>query len=233
MKPEETNKPNPPESGQPEHPKPMSTNDERTANQSDPSLPDIAIQGSPPTVASGIDLASLALPQDFANLAQVKSEVLTVPLNRPGKQVWFAPHPDSSCWMLAAVLKDESEDDNYIVAPALRQELEGEWAAKALVPCVTHQGAYYVWPIKLPDSNGKIDGWNHSALEIAHKYGGKWIRLKSILETRSYDALQPVSPIAPPSWPEDISTILTAAIKGHVIERGDHPVVKRLRGEVL
>jgi len=198
---------------------------ESNANPEDePVLPDLPKDMS-------FDLDSLALPQGFANLTEVKSEVLVVPLKKPGKQTWFATHPDSACWMITAVLKDESEDDSYIIAPALWAALEGEWAAKALVPCITRQGSYCVWPIRLPDSAGKIDTWNQSALEVVRKNGGQWMRITSDHDTKTYRALLPVSPFDPPAWPEDLKSMIKVAIKGHVIDSIEHPLVKRLRGE--
>jgi len=195
-----------------------------------PTLAGMVESGSPIPAAAGFDLRSLALPQNFGALSQVRSEILTVPLRRPNKQTWFAVHPDSTTWMTAAVLKDELEDDNYIVAPALFGELEGEWAAKVLVPCITRQGSYYVWPIRLPDSGGRIDGWNRSALEIARSCGGQWIRVTSNREVGSYDVTHSVSPTDPPVWPADTGRLLETAVRGRVIDSLNHPMIKRLRG---
>ena len=179
-----------------------------------------------------VNLSDLALPQDFQHLAEVSTEVLAVPLKRPGKQTWFSPHPESALWMSAAIIQDEAEGDAFVVASGLRGELTGEWVPKILVPCLTRQGSWMVWPIRFPGPDGKIDTWNQSALEIAKKYGGKWIRVVSNREIGAYEAASPISPLDPPAWPEDINPILQTALKGNVIDNRDHPLLKRLRGEL-
>lgn len=178
-----------------------------------------------------IDLAALALPQDFAAMATVKSAVVSVPIRRPGKQIWFSPHPDPDARVCVAVIEDEQDREAYVVAGSLRDQLDGEWVGKVLVPCITKQGGYLLWPIRLPDQDGKLDDWNTSALAIADRFGGRWLRLRSNRELGHYDAVEPVSVMPAPEWPADIDGIVRLALKGRVIESMDHPLLKKLRGE--
>lgn len=178
-----------------------------------------------------IDLAALALPQNFAAMAPVKQAVMAVPIRKPGKQVWFSPHPDSAVRVCVAVLEDEMDREVYVVASPLHDQLEGEWVAKVLVPCVTTQGGPLLWPIRLPDRDGKLDPWNTSALAIADQFAGRWLRLKSNRALGHYDAIAPVSVIPAPEWPTDMAEITRLALKGRVIDSLDHPMLKKLRGE--
>ena len=190
-------------------------------------------QAQPPvTGTADIDLAALALPQDFTAMAPVKQAVVAVPIQKPGKQVWFSPHPDHAARVRVAVMEDEQDRKaQYIVAGTLWECLEGEWVTKVLVPCQTRQGAFLLWPIRLPDRNGKLDPWNTSALAIADQFGGRWMRLRSNMELGHYEACEPVSPLSAPDWPEDMGEVIRTAMKGRVIDTMDHPLLKRLRGE--
>ncbi|MCP5428627.1 MAG: hypothetical protein H6966_10220 [Chromatiaceae bacterium] len=186
---------------------------------------------APQQTGGGLDLASLALPQNFAELLAVNTEVTSVPVRKPGKQMWFAPHLDKKTWMNMAILKDETDGENYILAPNVRSSVPDDWSAKVLVPCITKQGTLMLWPIRLPGSDGKLDSWNQSALQIAMNYGGRWIRVSSNRESGAYEAVTPITEYEPPVWPDDMPGLFQKALNGVVIDSIDHPILKRLRGE--
>ena len=181
-----------------------------------------------------IDLALIALPQDFSELVELKTETVAVPLHRPGKQTWFAPHPDAKQWITVAIIEDEGDHKaNYVLDPAIAATLpQGEWAKKVLVPCMTRQGAMFLWPIRRAPPDKKLDPWNQSALVITTSCGDQWIRVSANQEVHAYEAIKPISPLPPPIWPGDLKAIYQKAFAGIVIRNLDHPLLKQLRGEV-
>lgn len=185
-------------------------------------IPDLSV--------GGFDIASLALPQGFNALAAVQMEITAIPLKRPSKQAFFATLSDRTSWFTVPVLQDDSEGKSYILTPQVREQIPDDWSPKVLVPCVTRQGTLYLWPIKLPDADGRSDTWNESALAIVCNCGNRWIRVKSNRESGTYEAVTPVADFAPPVWPEDIPGLFRKASANLVIDRIDHPVIKRLRG---
>ncbi len=89
----------------------------------------------------------------------------------------------------------------------------------------------FLWPIRLPGEDGRIDDWNRSALEAAHKAMGSWIRVVSNRSLGGYELLQAVGDIPDPSWPEhSFQELLRVAFKGRFVRDLEHRVVLRLRG---
>ena len=183
-------------------------------------------------VEDQFDPRSLTLSQDFVSLVGVKKEVMRVPIQRPMPQSFFSPHPDPDWRMQVAVIEMKEDRENFLVVPALLDELQGEWVAKMLVACQTRQGAFFFWPIRLPGQDGRIDTWNEAAMQIASTYGGRWIRLIANKEIGAYDVVEPISVFPPPTWPDSPDELMAKAFRERVIDQLDHPVVKRLRGLV-
>jgi hypothetical protein len=186
--------------------------------------------GSVGAVEEAFDPRKLTLNQNFTELVGVNKETLRVPIQRPPAQAFFVPHPDPAWQIQIAALELKEDREVYVVAPALIEELAGEWVAKVLVPCITRQGGLYLWPIRLPGEDGRIDSWNESALRIAKEFGGKWVRLHPNRELGSYDLITPISEFPAPKWPENPEELLRKGFRDRVIDRLDHPVIKRLRG---
>lgn len=199
-------------------------------NGAAPAASNEANNGQMAAVGQEFDPRALALSQNFAALVGVKKELSRVAIQRPPDQSFFCPHSDPCRRIEVAALVVKEDRETYVVVPALCDELQGEWAAKILVPCQTRQGGFYFWPIRLPGADGRIDTWNESALQIADKYAGQWVRVTANKELGAYDVIRPITPFPPPDWPEPMDDLLAKAFSGRIIDRLDHPVVKRLRG---
>jgi hypothetical protein len=177
-----------------------------------------------------MSLDSLVLDQNFAAMTATKKEATFVPIRKSGKQNWIAFSDRALDRMQVSILEVSEDRENYIVAPNLREELQGEWVAKVLVLCQTKQKTFFLWPIKLPDAEGKLDTWNQSGLEILGKYPNQWLRLCPNRESSSYEVLTPISEFEAPSWPDDPRKVFETAFKGRILDSVEHPVIKRLRG---
>lgn len=179
------------------------------------------------------DLADLALPQNFPGLTETFTENVLVPVSKPNKQLWISPYADREKWMPVAIIEDATDKTSYILTGEMARQLEtGEWSPKILVPYITRQGTVSLWPIRLPDSEGKLDTWNRSALSIATANGNQWIRVTSSKEAKGYQTTKPVAAFPPPEWPDDLVSIYQKALAPLIIRNMDHPLIKRLRGEV-
>lgn len=188
--------------------------------------------GSLTSPEATFDPRTLALSQNFNELVGVKKESLRIPISRPPQQSFFMTHPDPEKRIQVAALEIKEDREIYVIAPALQEELAGEWTPRLLVPSQTRQGGIYLWPIRLPGPDGKIDPWNESAMHILDTFAGKWIRVVSNREVGAYDVISPVSIFPDPAWPESVDTLLAKAFKGRIISDIEHPVIKRLRGLV-
>ena len=105
--------------------------------------------------------------------------------------------------------------------------------AKLLIPTITNHGALFLWPIKLPDEQGRLDEWNSVAQEAAQRAQAKWIRLMANMGAGTYDVLEAAGNFPDPVWPQkSLQELLEIAFKGRIIDSMDHPVLRRLRGEI-
>ncbi len=181
------------------------------------------------------DPARLRISPDFAAGLGVKKATLTVPVRKPSKEWWVQTHPEDSYRLQTAVLELKEEREVYLVAPELRPELatESTFVPKILFTAMTRQGVLFLWPIRLPGPDGKLDEWNRSALEAATMASDRWVRVAANMHLGAYEVFTASADLPDPDWPDTpFSELLRVAFRDHYIESLDHPVLKRLRGEM-
>jgi hypothetical protein len=184
-------------------------------------------------ITDQLDLDSFRLPQDFTNLVGVKKVLLTVPLRKPHKHEFFRTHPT---WEFpATVLKTagDKRDDLYVVASHLLPIVADDIVPMMFVATVTRQETFFLWPLRLPNADGRQDDWSRSALLAMAQAKTQWLRMVSKRALSAYEIYEPVGNFGEPVWPTlDWPAILQLAFRDHVIEDADHPVLRQLRGEV-
>jgi hypothetical protein len=186
-------------------------------------------------VPNPFDPAALRLSQDFAAGLGVKKALLTVPARKP-ERTWFVRvHPSEDYRLQTAALELKDERELYLVAPALWPELSTEVALspRALFTAINRQGNLFLWTLRLPGADGKFDDWGRSALEAAQMAQEHWVRVTSNTNLGAYEVYQATGDLPEPVWPEEpFGKLLEVAFKGRYIDSLDHPVLRRLRGEV-
>jgi hypothetical protein len=105
------------------------------------------------------DLDSLRLPQDFSASTGVKKILTTVPIRRPDPQEFIRVHPDPAWRLQTLVLEVKAYRETYLIHPSLHDELlaRHEVVPKVLFTTVTRQDVLLLWPIRLPDRDGRLD----------------------------------------------------------------------------
>jgi hypothetical protein len=110
---------------------------------------------------------------------------------------------------------------------------EAAFGPRILFTGITRQGILFLWPIRLPGQGGRVDSWNRSALDAALLAEDRWIRMAPNMSLGAYDVFQATGNLPEPEWPEiSFRDILEIAFKDHLINDFNHPVLKRLRGEL-
>ncbi len=85
----------------------------------------------------------------------------------------------------------------------------------------------------MPGSDGKLDEWSRSALEAADIARSGWVRVQSNMSLGAYEVFEATGDIPNPEWPETpFKDLLRVAFKGRFIDSLDHPVLRKLRGEI-
>jgi hypothetical protein len=182
------------------------------------------------------DPARLRLSQDFASQIGVKKALISVPVRKPSKEWFVRTHPEEGYRLQTAVLELKEDRETYLVDPDLWPELattEATFSPRALFTSVTRQGVLFLWPIRLPGPDGKLDDWNHSALEAAQMAQSRWVRVAANMHLGAYDVFEATADLPEPAWPDlSMGDILRIAFKDRHVDTLEHPVLQRLRGEV-
>jgi hypothetical protein len=72
-----------------------------------------------------------------------------------------------------------------------------------------------------------------SALEGAQLAMRRWVRLQANRTGGTYDVRVTSATLPEPEWPDiTFERLLEIAFADHIIDRLDHPVLRRLRGEI-
>lgn len=180
--------------------------------------------------SSGLSLSNLRLSQDFGASLGVKKQLVTVPVKKPDRQVFFRVHPE---WQLhAAVLEVKEDGQMFVVDPEIAEEVGSEVSPRMIVPAVTRQGVTILWPLRLPGSDGRLDDWGRSAMAAADAARTQWVRMAANRALGAYEIFTGTMP-AEPQWPDvTFDELVQVAFKDHFIEDLNHPVLKGLRGEL-
>jgi hypothetical protein len=178
------------------------------------------------------DVKSLRLSQDFATGAGVKKLLTTVPVRKPGRQDFFRVNPDPAYRLSpAAILELRDDGEVYLVLPSVAPELPGEFVSVTLFWTINRQGVVSLWPVRLPTPEGRYSDWHRSAGEAAELAMTRWIRLRANLNLGAYEIFEAEAKVPEPVWPEiSFPEILKIAFRDRLVDRIDHPVLKRLRG---
>jgi hypothetical protein len=179
------------------------------------------------------DLEKLALSQNFNAQIAVKKVLNTVPKRKPNKQEFVRVHPDPAWRLETKVLEIEGDREIYLVAPELWDALREEISPRVLFVAITRQGVVFVWPVKLPDEDGKQLAWHQSALDAAKRGMTNWVRVRANMELGAYECFEALVELSDPKWPEEsFKQIIRTAFKDHYIDSLEHVVIRKLRGEI-
>jgi hypothetical protein len=176
---------------------------------------------------------NLRLSQSFVDTVGVKKLLTTVPVRKPSPQDFVRVRPEPAYRENFPMIELKDEREEYIVVADLVPELVGEFVTKTLFTAINRQGTVFFWPVRLPSPDGKdLDWWRSSreAAELAMKF---WVRVRANMNVGAYDIFQAVSVLSDPDWPQlGFWDLIKIAFRDHLIDRIEHPVIKRLRGQV-
>jgi hypothetical protein len=179
------------------------------------------------------DPATLRLNQSFGGPAGVKKLLTRVPVRKPSKQEFFRVRPDPSYRMDMGVIRFEEDDTTYAVIQDLQPELPDLMVPVTIYTVITRQGVVLLWPVRLPGPDGRNhDAWT-SAHEAAERATKAWTRIEWNRALGSYQMYEATGISAEPEWPDaPFDELLRIGFQGKIIDRFDHLVIRKLRGEV-
>jgi hypothetical protein len=180
------------------------------------------------------DPASLRLDQSFAEGAGVKKLLTTVPVRKPNRQDFVRVHPDPAHRLTpAGIIELRDERETYLVAPSMADDLARELTRATLFLAINRQGVLFLWPVKLPGADGKHNEWHRSAAEAADEAMKHWVRVTANMSLGAYEVYRAQADIPEPTWPDlSLTEILKIAFRDRIVDRPDHPLIKKLHGAI-
>jgi hypothetical protein len=177
------------------------------------------------------DPDALRLDQSFAESAGVKKLLTTVPVRKPNPHDFVRVHPDMDYCLLAAIIEFREEREAYLLTPAIARELVGEYVVVRLHTTISRQGVVFLWPVRVPASDGRVNEWHRSAAEAAERARTRWLRVKANMQLGAYELFEAASSIQDPVWPtQSFQELLEIGFRDRLVDNPSHAVIKRLRG---
>jgi hypothetical protein len=198
---------------------------------------DVAVHESDPSVSTSDgfpNLDDLRLPQDFEGLAGVKKAFLTIPVRKPRPQSFVRVRQDDVPDLQTPLLTlKEDREEVFLVDRKLWPELQAEIVPHILAVAIDRQNNLFVWPLRVPAQDGRSNVWHVSAVQAANHAKKRWIRVSANMGQGAYDTYEATGNLPEPAWPAlTTQEILRIAFRDKYITSLDHPVLRRLRGEM-
>lgn len=199
-----------------------------------------ALGASTPSQASSttpsfnpFDPKALVLGQDYTETFQLKKCLTTVPVGKPPAHDFVRVHPAPD-WRLTTGIVEIKEDREYwLIAPHMRGHLAAEIKPVTLYTTVNRQGVTRLLVVKLPGPDGKSNAWHESLNDAAQLAMTNWVRIQANMSLGAYECTVATGALGDPAWPtENFAEVLRVAFKEKFVDSTDHPLCKRLRGEV-
>jgi len=190
----------------------------------------------PPTNGSttDFDLSEFYVPQGVSEGDISAEKILTsVPIRKAKKAEFVRSHADIAYQREFYLYEDKDGDGAYyVVHPRLVSEITAFVAQYLIVLCVNSNDVPFFFPVKLSDTkmNAKHKA---NALQFVELTKTKWTRRTWNETAGEHDLFVAKNMAKEPVFPdESIEDLLKLAIRGGMIKSTDHPLYKKLLGEM-
>jgi len=187
-------------------------------------------------IGTALNFSEFAISQDFGGSDDRDEPLAKIEVRRPTKFEFVRVHPDPaySLQALAVYLPDSRyRGDYFLVHRQLQDELRHELVRILFVLAVSRGGPPFIWPLRMPASNGRFDDWGESALRAADRAKHEWLRVSAVPEEGRYHVVPAENDWGDPRWPrESFDELMALAFSQKQIRDLQHPVVRRLRGAI-
>lgn len=182
-----------------------------------------------------IELEKLRLSQDFSEMAHVRPVLTTIVVRKPHRQEFIRIRPGDENRFATGCFSDKESRETYLISPKVRDLLAGDVTPTLLVVVVSRNSPVpFLWPLTLPGVDGRPNRWHESGVEAATLAESQWLKVVADMSAGCYVPMVACGNLPEPDWSAvpTIAALLKLAFKERFIDRPDHPVLRRLRGDV-
>ena len=167
----------------------------------------------------------------------VATEYTVIPIRNPKPDEFFRCMPEENYSMEANILSLKTDNEWYLIDPDILHQiqLESQLKVMTLYVCVTMNSTPFVTCIPQPNELGQINSWHESGHRTMEEAKQFWVRRQADRSNGGYIITKAMNAKLPdPKWPEmTLSEIVDRAFDKFYIDNMDHPVLQRLRGEMM
>ncbi len=186
---------------------------------------------------SKIDLERVRARADQSIDLGVTTEYTVIPIRNPKPDEFFRCMSDEEYSMDAHILSLKTENEWYLIDPDILPEiqLESQLRVRTLYVCVTMNSTPFVTCNPQHDQMGKINSWHLSGHRTMEEAKQCWVRRQADKANGGYIVTKAMNAKLPdPKWPTmTLSEIIDRAFNKFYIDDINHPVLQRLRGEMM
>lgn len=176
-----------------------------------------------------LNFTAFRMGQDFASVS-VKPVLTRIACRKPNKTEFFRTHLEFE--FPTAVFEDTETREVYLVSPSLWTELGNDLKKKIFVLCTNRSGVPFIWAITAPDPE-RSSSWTETAMAAAQLGKQHWVRIKADMAAQAYEVVIAENLRDVPTWPEkSVDEILELTFKNRIIDNNEHPILRKLRGEL-
>jgi hypothetical protein len=185
----------------------------------------------PPEKPDPFDPERLRVSEDYVGTAGVKKLLTVIPVRKPGPQDWVRTHFLAEYRLTVRVIELKDEREFFVLAPEVRDALEGLATTVTLFLTMTSTRTLTLWPVPRPGPDGRSNSAHKSAAEAAEAAITRWTKIMWNNHVKAYDQFETAGNIPDPEWPEiPMRELLRIAFRDRYIEDLNHPVVRQLLG---
>ena len=167
----------------------------------------------------------------------IATEYTVIPIRNPKPDEFFRCMPEENYSMDTNILSLKTDNEWYLIDPDIlyQIQLESQLKVMTLYVCVTMNSTPFVTCIPQPNELGQINSWHESGHRTMEEAKQFWVRRQADRSNGGYIITKAMNAKLPdPKWPEmTLSEIVDRAFDKFYIDDMDHPVLQRLRGEMM
>ena len=167
----------------------------------------------------------------------IATEYTVIPIRNPKPDEFFRCMPEENYSMDTNILSLKTDNEWYLIDPDILHQiqLESQLKVMTLYVCVTMNSTPFVTCIPQPNELGQINSWHESGHRTMEEAKQFWVRRQADRSNGGYIITKAMNAKLPdPKWPEmTLSEIVDRAFDKFYIDNMDHPVLQRVRGEMM